>query len=205
VIVPPDRLGMRLVRCAVGLACFGVGISALIAAGIGLAPWDVLHQGLSELLGLSIGTLIILVGVILLVVNYVILDERAGIGTFLNALEIGLVVDLVADRLPRPEAVAAQLAYVTAGIVLVGIGSGLYIGSGLGAGPRDGLMMGLHHRGMSLRLGRTAIEAGVLVLGVLLGGSVGIGTVAFVLAVGPAVHYFLPRLSMPTAQLSPAP
>jgi uncharacterized membrane protein YczE len=202
----PDRLVERLVRCVVGLCCFGLGISCFVAADLGLAPWDVLHQGLSEHTGLSLGVWIQILGAIILVVSWVLLGQRPGIGTVLNAILIGLVVALVADHLPRTEHIAVRLGYIAAGLVVLGIGSGLYIGSGLGTGPRDGLMMGLHERaGLSIRVSRTVIEASVLVLGLLLGGSVGIGTAAFVLAVGPVVHFCIPRLTMPaSARLAPA-
>jgi uncharacterized membrane protein YczE len=195
--VPSDRLPERLLRCIVGLTCFGLGISALIAADLGLSPWDVLHQGIGERVGLDIGSVIILVGLVLVVLNFSVLSIRPGLGTMLNAVQIGLVVDLVADHLPRSDAVPLRLTYVAGGILVLAVGSGLYIGAGLGAGPRDGLMLGLHQRGLSLRLGRTVIEATALVIGLLLGGSVGVGTVAFVVGIGPAVHHFIPRLTMP--------
>lgn len=168
----------------------------MIAAHIGLAPWDVLHQGLSRHTGLSIGVWILLLGAVILVANWLFLDQRPGLGTALNAVVIGLVVSLAADRLPHAGRLPARLGYLAAGIVIVGVGSGLYIGSGLGAGPRDGIMMGLHERGLSLRAGRTIIEASVLVAGLLLGGSAGLGTAAFVLAIGPVVHVLIPRLTV---------
>jgi uncharacterized membrane protein YczE len=204
-VVLPDRLAERLARCVVGLFCFGLGISCFIAADLGLAPWDVLHQGLSEHTGLSLGVWIEIIGAVILLGSWVLLGQRPGIGTVLNAIEIGVVVALVADHLPRTDHLAARLGYIAAGLAILGIGSGLYIGSGLGAGPRDGLMIGLHQRaGLSIRVSRTVIEAGALVLGLLLGGSVGIGTAAFVVAVGPVVHFCLPRLAMP-ATVVPRP
>jgi uncharacterized membrane protein YczE len=201
-LVPPDRLPERLARCIGGLALFGTGIALIIAGDLGLAPWDVFHQGLSERTGLGIGTVIILVGVLLLLL-WIPLRERPGIGTVLNALEIGLVVDLVLPHLPEPEAVAARLALMLGGVGVIAIGSGLYIGSGLGPGPRDGLMTGLARRGLSIRVARTAIEVTVLALGIALGGSAGLGTAVFALGIGPMVQVTLPRLTMPAPASRP--
>jgi uncharacterized membrane protein YczE len=187
---------IRLTRCIAGLAMFGVGISLLIEAHLGAAPWDVFHTGVSELTGISVGTVIVLVGLLLLLL-WIPLRQKPGVGTLLNALEIGLVVDLVMPIIPDTGAVVVRVLYLVVGIVVVAIGSGLYIGSGLGAGPRDGLMIGLGRLGLSVRAARTAIEVTVLVVGVLLGGSVGIGTVAFTFGIGPLVQIFLPRFALP--------
>jgi uncharacterized membrane protein YczE len=191
-ILPTPAI-QRLVRCVVGLGLFGVGISLLVVAELGLAPWDVLHQGISKRTGLPIGTVIILVGIALMVL-WVPLRERPGIGTLLNAVEIGLVVNLVLPWLPDLERLAVRVPVLVLGIALVGIGSGLYIGAGLGAGPRDGLMLGLERLGLSVRGARTLIEATVLVGGFLLGGAVGVGTLAFALGIGPLVQVLLPHL-----------
>lgn len=191
--VPSDRLLERVARCISGLALFGTGIAFIIHAELGAAPWDVFHQGLSELTGIPIGTVIILVGALLLLL-WIPLRERPGLGTLLNAVEIGLVVDLVLPRLPDVDALAARIALLAGGLLSVAVGSGLYIGAGLGPGPRDGLMTGLARHGLSLRLARTGIEITVLVLGLLLGGTVGIGTAAFAFGVGPLVQVFVPRL-----------
>jgi uncharacterized membrane protein YczE len=187
---------IRLTRCLAGLAMFGLGISLIIEARLGAAPWDVFHQGLSELTGISVGTIIVIVGIVLLLL-WIPLRQRPGLGTLLNALEIGITVDLIMPLIPTTDLLVVRLAYLAAGITVVAIGSGLYIGSGLGAGPRDGLMIGLGQRGLSVRLARTAIEISVLVVGVLLGGVVGIGTVAFTFGIGPLVQVFLPRLALP--------
>jgi uncharacterized membrane protein YczE len=191
-----DRLVERLARCVGGLAMFGIGISMIIDADLGAAPWDVFHQGVSERLGVPIGTVIIATGALLLLL-WIPLRERPGIGTVLNAVEIGLVVDLVLPRLPGPEALGPRVALMLGGVVVVAIGSGLYIGSGLGPGPRDGLMTGLARRGLSIRVARTGIEVTVLLLGIALGGSAGVGTAVFALGIGPLVQVFLPRLRMP--------
>jgi uncharacterized membrane protein YczE len=176
----------------------------MIAGHVGLAPWDVLHQGLGRHTGLGIGAWIQIVGVVVLLIAWLGLAQRPGIGTILNAVEIGLVVDLVAGRLPHAGSVPARIAYVAIGILTVGVGSGLYIGSGLGAGPRDSLMMGLHQKGLSLRAARTAVEVSVFLLGLVLGGSIGVGTALFVLTIGPVVHVFIPRLTMPGVTLASA-
>lgn len=188
------RLSRRLARCIAGLGLFGVGISMFIAAGVGLPPWDVLHSGISERTGLAIGWVIELVGLGLLLL-WIPLRQRPGIGTILNAIEIGLVVNLTKDHLPRTDHVVVQAAYVAAAVLVIAVGSGLYIGAGLGAGPRDGIMVGLVDRGLSVRVARTCIEVTVLVVGLLLGGTAGAGTAAFAFGIGPAVQAVLPRLS----------
>lgn len=193
--LPTDRLAQRFVRCIVGLASFGLGISCFLAADLGLAPWDIFHQGLGEKLGISTGIVIEITGVIILLL-WIPLRERMGWGTVLNAIEIGLVVFLVADRLPEPDSWLVRLPYMLLGLVLVAVGSALYIGAGLGSGPRDGLMLGLSKRGISVRVARTGIELTVLVVGLFLGGTIGIGTVAFTFGIGPLVQFFLPRLRL---------
>lgn len=192
-----DRPVQRLARCVAGLAVFALGIRLVIAGDLGLSPWDVFHQGVSRHTGIGIGTCIIVVGVVLIAGNWALLDVRPGIGTILNAVEIGLVVNLIGDRLPHTEGIVGRLAYVVAGLLVVGLGSGLYLGADLGAGPRDGLMLGIGARGPSIRLARTLIESTVLVAGVALGGNVGIGTVIFAVGIGPIVHATLPRFTLP--------
>lgn len=195
--MPTDRLGERLARCIGGLALFGTGISLIIHGDLGAAPWDVFHQGLSNLTGIGIGTVIIIVGAVLLLL-WVPLRERPGLGTVLNAVEIGLVVNLVLPLLPDTDRLVPRVAMMVGGIVMVAAGSGLYIGSGLGPGPRDGLMTGLVRLGASIRAARTGIELVVVAGGVALGGSIGAGTAAFALGIGPLVQVFLPRLTIPT-------
>jgi uncharacterized membrane protein YczE len=187
----------RLMRCVIGLGLFGFGITLFIRADLGLAPWDAFHIGVAEALGVSIGVVIIGVGALLLLL-WIPLRQRPGLGTILNALEIGIVVDLTKPLIGEPDMVVFRLLMVAAGLFVIGIGSALYIGAGLGSGPRDGLMMGIStrrigSRAISIRVARTAIEMTVLVAGVLLGGTVGVGTVAFVLGIGPLVQLFLPR------------
>jgi uncharacterized membrane protein YczE len=193
--IPPDRLFQRLVRCVFGLALFGLGISLILQADLGAAPWDVFHTGVSELTGIPVGTVIIITGVALLVL-WIPLREQPGIGTILNAIEIGVVVDLTLPLIPEPDLLAVRVPMMLSGVVIIAIGSGLYIGSGLGPGPRDGLMTGLARRGLSIRVARTGIELFVLAVGIALGGSIGIGTAVFAIAIGPLVHVFLPMFTI---------
>jgi uncharacterized membrane protein YczE len=193
--VPTDRAVERIARCVVGLALFGVGVSMLIDADLGAAPWDVFHTGISERSGWPVGTVIILTGIVLLLL-WIPLGETPGLGTVLNAFEIGIVVDLALPLLPEPEAIVPRTAMMLGGIVIIAIGSGLYIGAGLGPGPRDGLMTGLGRRGWSIGVARTGIEVVVLLAGVALGGSIGVGTAAFAFGIGPLVQVVLPRLRM---------
>ncbi len=193
--IPTDRPVERIVRCVVGLAIFGVGIALLIDANLGAAPWDVFHTGVAALTGLPVGQVTIITGVALLLV-WIPLGEQMGLGTVLNALEIGLVVDLVLPLIPEPDLLVARLPMMFGGVVLIAIGSGLYIGAGLGPGPRDGLMTGMARRGVSIRFARTAIEITVLAVGVALGGAIGLGTAVFAIGIGPLVQVFLPRLQV---------
>lgn len=174
---------------------FGLGITLFIAAGLGVAPWDVLHQGISEQIGIPIGLVIEMTGVVVLLL-WIPLRQRMGWGTLLNAVEIGLVVLVLQPLIPQPGHLAARTGLMLAGLLSIGIGSAVYIGSGLGAGPRDGLMLGLAQRSISIRLARTGVEVMVLVVGALLGGTVNVGTAVFTFGIGPVVQYFLPRLRM---------
>jgi uncharacterized membrane protein YczE len=193
--LPTDRLAERIARCITGLALFGLGISCFITAELGLAPWDIFHQGIENKTGIPIGIVIEITGVFILLL-WIPLRERMGLGTLLNAVEIGLVVFLIDDHLPDPDLMVWRVALMLLGLVCVGLGSGLYIGAGLGAGPRDGLMLGLSKRGVSVRIARTTIELTVLAVGLALGGTVGVGTVAFTFGIGPLVQFFLPRFRL---------
>lgn len=190
-----DRLGRRLIRCIVGLSLFSLGISLQMNANIGAPPWDVFHQGIANQTGISIGKIIVLTGFSLLLL-WIPLKQKPGLGTILNALEIGLVADIALAIIPEPSNMLIRVPMALLGIVVVAIGSGLYIGSALGPGPRDGLMTGLAKRGIPIRVGRTVVEVIVLVTGWLLGGQVGVATFAFAFGVGPLVHFFLPRLAV---------
>lgn len=195
----PRELRRRLPRLLPGLVLCGVGIASMVAADLGLSPWDVFHQGVARRTGLPIGTVTILVGLGVLAA-WLPLRERPGVGTVCNVLVIGLVVDLTLLALETPEHLGLRVAMMAAGPLLFGVGSGLYIGAGLGPGPRDGLMTGLARRtGWSVGAIRTALEVGVLSGGWLLGGTVGVGTVLFALGIGPVVHLALRRLTVADA------
>ncbi len=186
----------RLSRCAFGLALFGAGIALILQAHLGAAPWDMLHQGLSNKTGISVGVIIEAVGFVLLLL-WIPLKQRPGIGTILNAFEIGFVVDLVAPLLPDSDRLLVRTGYLVAGILIIAIGSGFYIGAGLGPGPRDGLMLGLEQRGLSVRKARTGIELSVGIAAIALGVRPGIGTLMFMFGIGPLVQLTLPPLALP--------
>jgi uncharacterized membrane protein YczE len=178
----------RFSRLLLGLAVFGAGEAFLVAADLGVSPWTVLAQGLSLQTGLSVGAATVAISAALLLL-WVPLRQRPGLGTLLNAVLVGVFIDLTLVPLPETMPLAVRVLLVPAGIGLVGLGSGLYLTTLLGPGPRDGLMTGLHRRtGMSLRLVRACIEVSAVTTGFLLGGTVGIGTVAFALLIGPAVQ-----------------
>lgn len=188
-------LGARLVRLYLGLAGFGVSLALMVRARLGLGPWDVLHQGIARHLGVQLGWVTIAVSALVLLA-WIPLRQRPGLGTISNAVIVGLVVNAALDLLPAPGPLAWRIAWLTAGIGLNGLATACYIGAGLGPGPRDGLMTGIAARGHSLRVVRTAIELSVLAAGWALGGAIGIGTVAYALAIGPLTHVLLPRLTL---------
>jgi uncharacterized membrane protein YczE len=190
-------LGRRLVQLYVGLVLYGLGMALQIRATLGLDPWDVLHQGIARHLGLHFGTVVIAVGAAVLLL-WVPLRQRPGIGTVSNVVVIGLVVDAALAVLPEPAAWPARWAFLLLGVLVGGLATGCYIGAGLGPGPRDGLMTGFARRtGLSIRLVRTVIEVTVLLAGFLLGGSVGVGTLVYAFAIGPLAQLFLRRLTVP--------
>ncbi len=192
-----DRLTRRLAQLMVGLVLYGASMALQIEATLGLDPWDVFHQGLAEKTGLSFGTIVIIVGAAVLLL-WIPLRQKPGIGTVSNIVIIGLAVDGALALLPTPDALPVRITFLVLGIVLNGVAGGLYIGARLGPGPRDGLMTGWVGRkpGRSIRLTRTVIELAVLGAGVLLGGTVGIGTVAYALLIGPLNHVFIPLFSV---------
>jgi uncharacterized membrane protein YczE len=190
----PPRV-RRLAQLYAGIVLYGVSASMLLLAGLGVDPWDVLHQGLSRRFGLGVGTWVVIVGAAVLLL-WIPLRERPGFGTISNAILIGVVVDAMLATVPPVHGLAARLVVMTGGVVLNGIATGAYIGAGLGPGPRDGLMTGLAARGHSIRVVRTCIELTVLLTGWLLGGTVGLGTVVYALAIGPIAHVTIPRLAI---------
>ncbi|MEU3048661.1 hypothetical protein ABZ705_19500 [Streptomyces sp. NPDC006984] len=187
----------RLVQLYVGLVLYGASCALLVRAGLGLEPWGVLHQGLSGLTGLSIGTVSILVGAVALLL-WIPIRQRPGLGTVSNLLVIGISMDAFLAVLPDARALPVRATLLVGGVVLNGMATGLYIAARFGTGPRDGLMTGLHRlTGRSIRLVRTALEVAVVTTGFLLGGSVGVGTVLYALAIGPLTQAFLHVFAVP--------
>lgn len=201
---PWIELRRRVPRLVLGLVICGTGIAFQVQGDLGLGPWDVLHQGVADLTGIPIGTVSILVGVVVLL-GWLPLHEKPGIGTVLNVLLIGATIDVWLLFLPQPDPLWLRLAFMALGPIGFGIGSGFYIGAGLGPGPRDGLMTGIAARGHPVHVVRTGIELGALALGWLLGGTVGLGTVVFAVSIGPIVHHTLPWLGLPPLGDDPAP
>jgi uncharacterized membrane protein YczE len=187
------RLVRRLTQLLLGLALYGLTLGMLIRATLGNAPWDVLHQGLALHLPISIGTAVILMSLVVLVL-WIPLRELPGLGTVLNSVLVGLTADLTLSLLDAPDVLWQRVGLMVGGVVLNALATALYIGSQFGPGPRDGLMTGLHRRtGVSIRLVRTGLEVFVVIIGWLLGGVVGIGTVLYAVAIGPLVQLMLPR------------
>ena len=173
-------------------------------ANIGVPPWDVFHQGVSEKTGLGLGTVLIIVAFFVLFL-WIPLRLRPGIGTILNAVQIGLVENVMQDLLPTPDNLSIQLMFMSLGMLCIAAGSGLYIGAELGSGPRDGLMLGLNARyGISVRLARTSVEVTVMIIGIFLGGSIGLGTFVFAFGIGPLVQLTLSLFKMSSSQIANA-
>ncbi|MET9888173.1 hypothetical protein ABZZ20_34665 [Streptomyces sp. NPDC006430] len=201
---PARRLTRRLLQLYLGLALYGASSAFLVRAGLGLDPWDVFHQGLAERTGWSIGTVSVVVGALVLLL-WVPLRQRPGLGTVSNVFAVGLSMDATLALMPDVHGAVPQAALLAAGIVLNGVATGLYISARFGPGPRDGLMTGLHRRtGRSVRLVRTGIEVTVLAAGVLLGGTAGVGTVAYALAIGPLSQVFLRVFALSGEDRAPA-
>ncbi|QHC27148.1 hypothetical protein GR130_25515 [Streptomyces sp. GS7] len=189
-------LPRRLVQLYVGLTLYGVSMGLMVRAGLGLEPWSVLNQGISRHTGLSIGTVTIVSGALILLL-WIPLRQRPGLGTVSNVVILGLVMDATLALLPEIHALTARIPLLAFAVVLNGTATGLYISARFGPGPRDGLMTGLHLRtGRPVRLVRTCIEVTVLAVGFALGGSVGVGTVLYALAIGPMAQFFLRRFAI---------
>ncbi|MGW2279067.1 membrane protein YczE [Streptomyces sp. NPDC001770] len=187
----------RLVRLYAGLVLYGVSSALLVVAGLGLEPWGVLHQGISELTGVAIGTVSIGVGAIVLLL-WIPLRQRPGLGTVSNVFVLGLTMDVTLALVPEAHGRLVRTAVMVVAVVLNGMATGLYITARFGPGPRDGLMTGLHRvTGRSVRLVRTVIEVAVVAAGFALGGSLGIGTVVYALAIGPLAQFFLRLFAAP--------
>lgn len=203
------RLPRRLVQLYVGLVLFGASVGLMLEAELGVAPWDVFHQGLASHAPLSVGVITILVSAVVLLL-WIPLRQRPGVGTLSNAVVVGLVMDVTLNLIPEVDQLGVRISLLLGGIVANGIATGLYIGAALGPGPRDGLMTGIAKRGPSLRLARTSIEIVVLATGWVLGGTVGVGTVLYALGIGPLAQIFIPRFSLeevpvPRGAEQPAP
>ncbi|WP_243790280.1 YitT family protein [Saccharopolyspora gloriosae] len=190
------RPAARLAQLFAGLALYGTSMALMVRAEIGLSPWDVLHDGLTQRLGWSFGAITAVTSVIVLAL-WVPLRQRPGIGTVANVVVIALSVDVVLGLLPPAQWLPWQLTLIVSGVVLNGLATAIYVGARLGPGPRDGLMTGLHARtGWSVRLVRTGIEIGVLAVGWTLGGSVGLGTVLYAVSIGAITQLFLPFVTI---------
>ena len=179
-----------------GLVLFGAGIGLMLQSGLGVPPWDVLHQGLAVQFGMTVGIWSIIVSFLVLLL-WLPLKERFGVGTLFNAVIIGIVIDVSTALLPETDGVAAWVMLL-GGILLIGIASGMYIGANLGPGPRDGLMTAIARRGYSIRVTRWGLEIVVLLTGWLMGGTFGVGTIIFALGIGAVVQFFLPRWTIDT-------
>ena len=194
------RFAERFARCATGLAGFGIGIAFFVRSRVGVPPWDVFHQGIARMTGLPLGTNIIIVSFFVLLL-WIPLRITPGLGTLMNAVEIGFVENIAQDLIPESSSIVVRVLYVALGMVAISAGSGLYIGAQFGPGPRDGLMLGLNKRfGISVRLARTIVEVVVMAVGLALGGTVGIGTFVFALGIGPMVQVTLRMFRMGTQE-----
>jgi uncharacterized membrane protein YczE len=185
----------RMLRLFAGLIAFGLSVALMVRARLGLDPWDVLHQGIAGKTGVRIGWVVIGVSIMVLVL-WIPLHQRPGIGTVCNAFMVGLALNAFLSILPSTDLLAVRALLLVVGIVANGAATGLYIGAGLGPGPRDGLMTGLALRGYSIRRARTFIELSVLAIGWLLGGTVGVGTVLYAISIGPLAHFFIPLFTV---------
>lgn len=190
----------RIVQLLIGLFLFGIGIAMMLRAEIGVAPWDVLGQGIVQQTGIGFGTVTIILSIIVLLL-WIPIRQKPGVGSVLNAILIGPFADVGLAVFRTPDSLLGKVVLMVFGIVIIGFATGLYIGARYGPGPRDGLMTGLHRvTGWPIWVVRTGIEVIVLTLGWMLGGTVGVGTLAFALFIGPLVGFFMPPLIVPAAR-----
>ena len=199
-----SELRVRLPRLLAGILILGFGVTLIIQARLGVSPYDVLHQGLADLTGLSFGVVVVLLGLLILLI-WIPLGQRFGVGTLINTLTVGFVVNAGLELIDAPDDLVLRWAMLLVGIVITALGMGLYIGAGLGPGPRDGLMTGISAKGAPLWLVRTMLELLALAIGWALGGDVGIGTVLFAFGIGPIGHWFLARFHLGVGGVDPDP
>ena len=196
-LIPHDRRAHRMVQLQLGLVLYGLSDGMILMSGLGANPWDVFHQGLAKHIGLQVGTTVILVGAAVMLL-WIPIRQKPGFGTLSNVIVVGLAMDGAMAWTPTPHVGWLRWGEMLAGIVLNGVATGAYIGAGMGPGPRDGVMTGYAARGHSIRVVRTSMEIAVLAVGWLLGGTVGIGTAAYALLIGPLAHRFIPLLAIKT-------
>jgi uncharacterized membrane protein YczE len=196
------ELVRRVPPLVAGLFLIGFSISISVRAELGVAPWDVLHQGIATATNISIGVVVVLIGFVVLLA-WIPLRQHLGIGTILNALSVGLIANLGLAWIPEQHALVPRIGLLALAILGFGLGGGLYIGCGLGPGPRDGLMTAITARGYRLWIVRTVIECTALVVGFLMGGKVGVGTVVIALTIGPLTHAGLRRFHLPVHDDAP--
>jgi len=198
-------LARRLVQLYTGLVLYGASASLLILSGLGNDPWDVLHQGLSLQTGIGTGIWVCIAGALVMLL-WIPLRQKPGLGTLSNVIVVGLALELCLIAFAPAHDLATRWTLLLSGVLLNGVATGLYIGARFGPGPRDGLMTGLAARGMSLRAVRTGIELTVLAAGIALGGTFGVGTLIYALAIGPLAHVFVPAFTIaPTPAAASAP
>lgn len=190
------RLAVRLGQLFAGLVLYGVSLGMMVRGELGLAPWDVLHSGVTHFVPLTLGQVVVAFSFVVLLA-WIPLREVPGLGTIANAFVVGLSADATLVLLDAPDPMALRIALLLGGVLLCGLATALYIGAQFGRGPRDGLMTGLHRRtGWSLRSVRTGIELAVVAAGLLLGGVAGVGTLLYALAIGPLAQLMLPRFTV---------
>lgn len=196
----------RLLQLYVGLGFYGLSTAMFVRADLGADPWNVFHLGVARLLAMDIGTVMILTGALVLLF-WIPLRQRPGFGTISNVIVIGLAADASLSLLPEMSSLLARSALLISAVVVNALATGMYIGAGFGSGPRDGLMTGINARtGWSVRSVRTAIEVSVLLIGCMLGGTFGVGTVLYALAIGPLIQICLPWFRQkPQVTLVPEP